>query len=92
MWVIIFLSAGNKLFNPSWCNELIHISKDSSCGLGKDVSVFQKGKITGLYSSRENIMDTADNTKIGLIAQRIKIGRIVGILHLPKRNVARKNY
>ena len=66
-----YLSAGNKLFNPNWCNELFLISlttmsKDTSRGHGKDVSLFS------MHQAEKTSKDIAETTKIGIsTVQRI---------------------
>lgn len=49
-----YLSGGNELFNPSWCHGWLLISwttmsKDTSRGHGRVISVLMKRQIIGLY-------------------------------------------
>lgn len=39
--------------------------KDTSCGCGKDVSLFEKGRIIGMYQAEKTSEETAETTKTG---------------------------
>ena len=49
---------------------MVHIAqpslKDTSCGCGKDVSLFEKGQIIGMHQAEETSNEIAETTKIGL--------------------------
>ena len=48
------------------------MSKDTSSGRGKDVSLFEKGQVIGMHQAEKTSKEIAENTKIGLRAvQRI---------------------
>ncbi|KAK1796679.1 hypothetical protein P4O66_009702, partial [Electrophorus voltai] len=48
------------------------MSKDTSCGHGKDIHLFQKGQIIGMHQVEKTSMEIAETTKIGLrTVQRI---------------------
>ncbi|MED6272004.1 hypothetical protein CHARACLAT_025883, partial [Characodon lateralis] len=64
-----YVSAGNKLFNPNWCNELLLISettmsKDTSCGRGKKVCF--RSQIIGMHQAQKTSKEIAETTKTGL--------------------------
>jgi len=48
------------------------MSKDTSRGRGKDVSLFEKGQIIGMHEAEKTSKEIAETTKIGLrTVQRI---------------------
>ena len=48
------------------------MSKDTSCGRGKDVNLFQKGQFISLHQAEKTSKEIAETTKIGLrTVQRI---------------------
>ena len=68
------------------------MSKDTSRGCGKDVSLFEKGQIIGMHQAEQTSKEIAETTKIGLrtVQHIIKTERIVGNHHLRGRNVTGK--
>ena len=42
------------------------MSKDTSRGRGKDVSLFENGQIIGMHQAEKTSKETAETTKIGL--------------------------
>ena len=48
------------------------MSKDTSCGHGKDVNLFQKGQIIGIHQAKKTSKEIAETTKIRIrTVQRI---------------------
>ena len=50
--------------------------QQTSCGRGKDATLFQKGQIIGLYEAKKTTKEISETTKIGLrTVQRFIITR-----------------